>query len=425
MNILIISYEPWCDTNNGGNVLSGIFDSFSGADFAQIYCSPGFPDNSVCNKYFQLTDTMLIKKRGKAFVTDNAEKGSAPQDTEWLKERTSNTLFREFFLLGREFLWKLFPWKTKELEEFITGFSPDIIFAPCYSFAHMSYIALYAQQLTGKPIVSYISDDNYSLRKISFSPSFWINKLITRKAIRSLMSKCELIYTMTSAQKREYEAIFNKPFRILCKSADFNEVHPNELHDPIRFIYGGALYLKRWKPLGEIGLALDEINREKPVAVLDIYTGTKLSKRMIKALGKSRGVRVNPAVSYDRLVDEYKASDIAVHVESFDKKNFLMTRLSFSTKIIDCMKSGCAVLAIGPKGQAGIDYLEENNAAVCVRGKEDISKAVKRLTSNTALIREYAGRAIELGKKSHGKAENTRMIKNDFENITKGQIQIK
>ena len=61
MNILIVSYEAWRDTNNGGNVLSNIFSAFPDANIAQIYCSGEEPANSICRKYFQISDSMLLK----------------------------------------------------------------------------------------------------------------------------------------------------------------------------------------------------------------------------------------------------------------------------------------------------------------------------------------------------------------------------
>ena len=75
---------------------------------------------------------------------------------------------------------------------------------------------------------------------------------------------------------------------------------------------------------------------------------------------------------YQGLIEKYRNSDVAVHVESFDLKNRLTTRLSFSTKIIDCMNSGCAILAIGPNSQAGMAYLKDNNAAICINNIKDI-----------------------------------------------------
>ena len=79
MRVLIISEEVWQDGTNGGNVLSNIF-SDTGYEFAQIYCSAGQPQNRLCKKYYQMTDSMMIKAMfrhmsvGSKFTVENIEK---------------------------------------------------------------------------------------------------------------------------------------------------------------------------------------------------------------------------------------------------------------------------------------------------------------------------------------------------------------
>ena len=63
MNILVISYEAWRETNNGGNVLSNIFSAFPNENIAQIYCSGELPENGICKKYFQISDSMLLTRQ--------------------------------------------------------------------------------------------------------------------------------------------------------------------------------------------------------------------------------------------------------------------------------------------------------------------------------------------------------------------------
>ena len=59
MRILIIADEVWNDSIHGNNVLTNWFEDFP-AEFAEIYCSPGIPKNSICKKYFQITDKGVI-----------------------------------------------------------------------------------------------------------------------------------------------------------------------------------------------------------------------------------------------------------------------------------------------------------------------------------------------------------------------------
>ena len=419
MKILIVSYESWRETNNGGNVLSNVFSAFPDADIAQIYCSGDLPQNSICQKYFQISDAMLFTKtKGRELIeTDYSSKTAYyPENSDEKIKNKIPAALKEFFLLGREFLWSISGWKTKELDQFTKTFNPDIIFAPCYSYFHISKLALYVKSVADCPMISYISDDNYSLKQFCFSPSFWINRLITRKWISRHFRESSLIYTMTDLQKKEYELLFKRPMKVLCKSAQFKRIE-KETEYPIKFIYAGGLYLNRWKVLAKLSESISEINKGQIKAQLNIFSSSELSERKKRKLNDGKNSFLHAAVPYSELVKKYRESDVAVHVESFDLKNRLITRLSFSTKIIDCINSGCAVFAVGPSTQAGIAYLMDNDAAVCVKDLTELQSIVENLINNKEIIDEYSEKAFLLGKRNHMKEDIEKLVRQDFGDV--------
>lgn len=149
MNILIVSCEAWRDTNNGGNVLSNIFSAFPNANIAQIYCSGELPQNSICKKYFQISDSMLLAHKKGCALKEKLYNGSDSIQSGEFEKKIKNRIpifFRELMLLAREFLWTISDWKTKELHDFVIDFEPDIIFAPCYSYFHVSKLALHVKK---------------------------------------------------------------------------------------------------------------------------------------------------------------------------------------------------------------------------------------------------------------------------------------
>ena len=90
MKVLVLSAEVWRDDKNGGNVLSNIFEGLD-AEFAQVYCNPGEPDNFLCKRYYQMTDGMVVRnilkreKMGKVltyedFPAQRKEKVSSEQE---------------------------------------------------------------------------------------------------------------------------------------------------------------------------------------------------------------------------------------------------------------------------------------------------------------------------------------------------------
>jgi hypothetical protein len=362
---------------------------------------------------------MLIKKV-KGNKLEERDYSCVQLDSNTIETQLKNGIpkfMREPALLAREILWSVFNWKTKALENFVKEFHPDIIFAPCYSYFHVSKLALHIKKIANCPMISYISDDNYSLKQPRFSLSFWINRIITRKWIRRHFKESSLIYTMTEMQKKEYEQIFNRPMKVLCKSATFTNANIKDINHPIKLIYGGGLYLNRWKVLAEIAKVLEDINQNEVKAQLHIYSGSKLKNSQQKRINDKKNSFLHEAVPFARLEQLYFDSDIAVHVEAFDLVNSSLTRLSFSTKIIDCMNSGCAILAIGPKKQAGIDYLRENDAAICINDIKKIKEVLKKIVDNQTIIHDYSKRARLLGLKNHVKNDIDQMIKGDFQSI--------
>lgn len=60
---------------------------------------------------------------------------------------------------------------------------------------------------------------------------------------------------------------------------------------------------------------------------------------------------------YEKMKKLMNQSDIVLLVESFNQDNISDVQYSFSTKIIDCLQSGCGVMAIGPQNISAIEYL--------------------------------------------------------------------
>src|SRR5690606_13352268 len=128
----------------------------------------------------------------------------------------------------------------------------------------------------------------------------------------------------------------------------------------------GRLYCNRWKTLAAVAEALKVINADRIRMTLDIYTQEKVTDEHRKEILTSEAVKTHGRVTPQQLEGIYRNADIALHVESFEKKYRYATRVSFSTKIIDLMASSCAILAICWDKHAGYQYLKAQDAAFCV-----------------------------------------------------------
>ena len=169
--------------------------------------------------------------------------------------------------------------------------------------------------------------------------------------------------------------------------------------------------------MAEIGKALHEINKHGERMVLDIYTQEALTNEQRKALSPENSVYMKGSVNPQQLKEVYRNADIALHVESMDKKNRLATRVSFSTKIIDLMASSCAILAVCWNRHCGYQYLRDNDAAFCVDNYSDILPMLQRIVDNPSLVQNYAQKAYECGRKNHTREKIQKQIRDKFEEL--------
>ncbi len=417
LRVLVISREPWRDDSNEGSVLTSLFEGQPFA-IANICCKPGLPDNNVCTTYFQLTDRMAadnVLKRtpiGRAFIFegDITKAGAGEQE-----RKAFYDFFRrhqwEVFFAARQLLWRMADFRSDALDRFVLDFKPDVIFAPlCYD-RYILEIQRYVIDLADCPAVTYLYDDIYSLRQMRFSPLFWIDRFSLRRDIRKTLAKYAYSYTMTEEQADAFERMLGCKLSVLRKCVSLPEsIPPRGPHTkPVRFIYAGGTYYGRDEVLIRIAKICKQCGGR-----LDIYTNSPQSRRAMRILNDGQTSFMHAAVPYSELRQRYAESDVAIHVESFRPKPRQITRLSFSSKIADCLTSGCAVLAVCASCNTGFQYLRRMDAAVCVDSLDGVDSAVRMLVSDPSIIDVYAKKAMACAAENHDPEKTRLQLRNDL-----------
>lgn len=432
MRILLLTDEIWNDRVFGNNVLQNWFEGLEGVVFAQICATPGKPLNTMCTLYFQITDTMVLRsilgpRAGQAFEMSYSEMLDNPQTRNYIAEsgfyRFMKRISGETLRLVRECLWGMGRIDFDALSRFVKEFNPDIVFCPRRLTWKMMRLEKLVSRVTVAPFVAFTGDDEVSFREYSFSPLFWINRFIFRKAFRRHCGLYKAYYTLSADQADEYRNDFRLNTDTLLKCGDFKDDDfsvVKHVGEPIRLIYAGRLYCNRWRSLAHIGKALRKINEDGVRMVLDIYTQDKLTAKQRKALAEDNYIYLKGSVTTAELKEVYRQGDIALHVESLDRRNRLLTRISFSTKIIDLMASTCAIMAICWSEHTGYKYLKTHDAAFCIDSYEDIYQVLKGICDDPALIHEYAHRAWYCGMINHSKEEIQNHLIDAFSDIIKG-----
>jgi hypothetical protein len=415
--ILLISDSTWSDSNNIGNTFSNLFNSWPSDKIAMIYARPDLPQTKICTNYFQISEGRMIAslanrkvlpgiKLSSQDLLKNTYKDNISSDNEFSIKKLYKffTKYRwNIFLLAREILWKICKWKTNKLDEYIETFNPDVIFSLACSSIYMNKLQQYAISKSKSKSILYFVDDVYSTKRFAISPLFWINKLLIRRSIRETVKICDLVYTIVPMQKKEYDKEFNINSKILTKGGVFKETSKPKfnLNSPILLLYAGNIYAGRFKMLLSIGRALDNLNKNIKKTEMHIYTKNQLSTKSKKKLECVKSIKFMGSLEANMVTNVLDDADILIHVESLRLKHKLVTRLSFSTKIVDYFQHRKCIFAVGWGKSASIEYLKRNNAAVVIEKIKTIETNLKQLVEKPSLILEYGDNAWECGRRNH------------------------
>lgn len=421
-----MSSEVWNDKINGNNVITNWFEGMQ-AEFANIYASPGEPFNQCCKKYFQITDLMMLKSilsgKNAGKILSDADTGIGMNVNEAEVEHKRfyaflKSISGDFLRLMRELLWLMGRYDVEALKRFIDDFKPDVIFSERMASCKMLRIEKTVSEISDAPIFAFTGDDEYSFRQLKFSPFFWMNRMMVRKMLRTMVKRYKIYYTLSEEQKVYYEKEFGCRCEILRKCGESDaEYSPHKVHKPIKMIYAGKFYCNRWKMLGKIVNVLKAVNRDETKIILEIYTRDIPTRQQKKLLDDGKNSFIMGGVSQENLKRIYENADIALHVESIDRKNRLATRLSFSTKIIDCIFSGCAVMAFCWNQHSGWTYLKREDAAMCVSTEEELKCELRKICEDPSYVDRYAKKAYLCGRKNHQKQEVQKKLLMDFNTV--------
>ena len=429
MRILIISNSEWDKNNSFGNTFNNFFDGIENIEFANIYCREGNPNTALCHKFLKISDKDLVKslidkKHHPAKIvvpTENNNNGvPVTNDNKKLLSFIKQKRWSVFFII-REILWSVSDYKEQPFHEFIEDFAPDILLLPTYSFGYINKMALYIQKKYNLPMISYMSDDEYSFRRFRFSPLYWMLRLYQSKWSVKGLKQSKLVYVISETQRRECKKDLNIDCKVLTKCADFSDEKKLEFKEPndvLKIVYAGNISQGRYEILSELAKAIEKINSDSKKFELNIYTLTPLTKKQKIALS-TESVHIYPPVSYMEIREIQKNSDILLHVEGFSLKEKLAVHQSFSTKIVDYLETNRCIFAIGDDYCASIQYFIENECGAVATKKEYIETELLKLHNNRDLLKIYAQKGWESGKKYHHKPIVQNMVKQDLKELLK------
>lgn len=419
MRVLIITRSPWEKDNSIGNTL---YDFFSDFKEAKIYslCLREAP--KVCDipiKNYYISEHQIVKNlfRGKNIgkITDGKDNndGAKTEQKVYTKAKQIRSTIPHII---REVIWSFGTWKNDQMDSFLKDVSPDIVFFPVFPCAYAHKVLEYIKNKTGAKIVIFHADDCYSLKQITISPLSFLYRLYVRRWVRKTVGVSDLQYVISDVQKEDYDKAFGITHKVLTKFADFTGT-PSLKHvysEPLQAVFTGNISVNRWKSLSFIANAFETINKNGLRIQLRIFTATPITGKIEKHLNRGNSSFLMGKVESEKIPEIQNDADILVHVEAFDLKNRLLVRQSFSTKIVDYMKRGRAILAVGPREVASIKHLIETKSAIVASKEQELIDEVKSVLDDHEKMNQIAINAYECGRNHHNKNTMLGMLHHDL-----------
>lgn len=421
--ILIFTVSSW-NSKVGANTWASILKNYNSANLANICIRNEIPDSEVCSRYFSISENKILKSIFRRKIKTGQEIQAAKnndtiaEDLEKHNQRYQKMSKKRttFKLLCRELVWKFGRWKTKELNNFLDDFKPDIILHSMEGYIHLNRIIEYSIRRTQAKAIGYIWDDNFTYKQSSKN-GYKFYRFFQRKSLRKLAKKTKAFFAITEKTKREADEFFGIECNILSKP--LNAVPEVKKYDikkqPLRILYTGNLLIGRDATLAKIVKVLSSVNMSASEYIIDVYTQTKLFSNSLAELN-SPFCTIHPPITQEEVLHKQKEADILLFLEDLSNEN-LSARLSFSTKITDYLSAGKCIFAVGNRDLAPMEYFEKNAAALVAYNIEDIEANFKKILQDRNLLNVYATNAMNCGINNH----NPEMI---FEECNKVIIRV-
>lgn len=420
--ILVLSVPSW-NSKVGSNTWTTLLEGTDPDKVANISLRCEIPDSKVCNNYFCISENKIIKSIfNRKIKTGNRvhpeTEAAQSKDAQVQNNRYARMKKHSSFipLLIREVLWFLGRWKTPELKEFITDFSPDVILYSMEKYIHYNRICIFSKKITGAKSIGFFWDDNFTYKQTN-DTGMKILRFFQRKSLKKMAKQTNSFWAITPTTKREADETFGIDSIVLTKPLSREPVYQEqEIKKPISILYTGNLQIGRDRSLFKIVNALKEINKDETEFVVDVYSKTILDEK-IRSQIECDFCRIHEPIPQEEVLKLQKEANILLFLEDIDGPDAQTARLSFSTKITDYLSSGKCIFAVGCPDTAPMKYFEEENSAIIASDEKEMKEKFREILQDKNILNEYAKKACECGLKNHKKEEVLRIFRKTIDEM--------
>lgn len=401
-SLLVVSRNPWDDSQSEGNTLSNLFRGYPG-EISHLCCRAAPPANAVAERHFSMSDLGAVK----TIFNPKAAFGESSGNQSKNSVATEATMYRRFkriplpiFLLGREMIWAMSKWKSASLARFLSSVAADSVFLSVSDSIYVMRIAEWAAGKASVPLSVFIQDDILMRTR---GPIDRIRRRWLERTLGRVCRKAANVFYITEELMEEYEPRLGvEGGRVLRKaSAVMNSTVATEKNAEIQLVYVGNVGMGRLDTLLAIGMAIDEVCPGE--ASIDVYTGTEVSRVGLQRIAGCSSVTLKGHLPAEMVPKTLAKADVLLHVESLNAKRWPEARLSFSTKLADYFGMGKCILAVGDETLSSMRYLERNEAAVTVTSHTEMRDAVRRVIQDGRWREGFGQKAVECARRNHSR----------------------
>lgn len=415
--VLVVANNCFSPSNSNGRTLGNLFYRWPKEDLAQLCVIAKDPAWDVCDNYYCLEDrTMLAAfKHGRKAVGRRLKRpseGSSVQGddkVDTLRRNIGKKTLPKMML--REMVWAFNRWHSSDLDKWINDFAPDVVVLQFGDSSFMIDIALYIAQSRHIPLVVYNTEGYYFFDKFWYVPSaidtllFPFYKHSFQKRVKRLMAyACHSVY-LNKELKDDYDYAFNKASSVIYNSSSLQlgEAPTFDEHVP-RISYLGGLGHGRDLAIMDVGEVLHSIDDKLHI---DVYGPA--DKSIEKSLKRAIGIEYHGLVSYDKVKEVMKGSDILFHVEPISGLSGQL-RYAFSGKIADSLTSGKCFVLYAPKELACSKYIIKNRCGWFAEDKDDLRDVLLRVFNNEQERTLILEKAKQVAQENHSFEKNAEMF---------------
>ncbi len=407
--VLIVGTVPY-NKNATSRAFDAYFHNWPKEKLAQVFSINKTPTKGHCGKFFQITDQRLLKRRfSKKIKTGISFEDKDLQD-EWKdnKLETKSSFFSKLYKIGsnktpfvflmRKWLWNKKYWLTKEFNEWLVDFCPQVIFLSFSDDFFIPEIALYVAKKFNIPIVSSTGDDYIFNDHFSLSPLYHIYRYKYKKLIKKVMDYPGDIIYISDKIRDKYNEFYGCKGQTIYLSSELSlDKFGYQISNKPTFSYFGNIRNGRNESLVSLAHALQKINEN---FCINVYTNEN-KNQYLKILKKCKGINLFGSIPYSEVIQKTKESDFLIIVEGTKSKDIITTKYSLSTKVADCLSSGIPTIAFGSEECGVIQYLIKTDTACVITKTYNLEQSLRSFIFSNEEINNKLKNAKETYRTNH------------------------